>query len=79
MAMHPDERTVDVSLVAKLLAAECPGWAHLPLAAVPSAGTDNAIFKLGEDKVVRLPRVAWATDQVHKEQRWLPRLARTCR
>jgi aminoglycoside phosphotransferase (APT) family kinase protein len=42
---------------------------------VPSAGTDNALYRLGRDMVVRLPRIDWAVGQVEKEQRWLPKLA----
>src|SRR5207248_3351225 len=42
---------------------------------VPSAGTDNAIYRLGEDLTVRLPRIERATAQVDKELEWLPRLA----
>ncbi|MFF9841226.1 aminoglycoside phosphotransferase family protein [Streptomyces sp. NPDC013740] len=40
-----------------------------------SAGTDNAMFRLGDGLVVRLPKADWAQGQVEKEQRWLPRLA----
>ena len=40
-----------------------------------SAGTDNAIYRLGDDMAVRLPRIHWATGQVEKEHEWLPRLA----
>ena len=73
--MHADEVETDVSLVRRLLAAQFPHWADLPIAPVKSAGTDNAIYRLGEDKAVRLPRIHWATGQVDKEQRWLPKLA----
>lgn len=73
--MHADEVDTDVSLVRRLLAAQFPQWADLPLEPVPSAGTDNAIYRLGDDMAVRLPRIYWATGQVDKEHRWLPRLA----
>jgi aminoglycoside phosphotransferase (APT) family kinase protein len=73
--MHADEIDIDASLVTRLLAAQFPRWAHLPVEPVPSAGTDNALFRLGDDLAVRLPRVSWATGQVEKDQRWLPRLA----
>jgi aminoglycoside phosphotransferase (APT) family kinase protein len=73
--MHSDEVDTDVSLVGRLLAGQFPQWADLPLKPVRSAGTDNALYRLGEDLVVRLPRIHWATGQVEKEQRWLPRLA----
>lgn len=73
--MHADEVDVDVDLVRRLLAAQHPELAGLPLRPVPSAGTDNALFRLGDDLVVRLPRIHWAVDDVAKELLWLPRLA----
>ncbi len=73
--MHADEVHTDSALVRTLLAAQFPQWAQLPIAAVPSSGTDNALFRLGDDMVVRLPRIHWAVEQVAKEQRWLPVLA----
>ena len=73
--MHADEVDTDAPLVRRLLAAQFPQWADLPIEPVRSAGTDNAIYRLGDDMAVRLPRIHWATGQVDKEQRWLPRLA----
>ncbi len=73
--MHSNEINCDVSLVRRLLAVQFPQWAGLPLAPVPSAGTDNALYRLGNEMVVRLPRIDWAVGQVEKEQRWLPQLA----
>jgi len=74
--MHVDEVGTDVSLVGRLLAAQFPQWADLPIEPVSSAGTDNALYRLGDDMVVRLPRIHWANGQVDREHRWLPRLAR---
>jgi aminoglycoside phosphotransferase (APT) family kinase protein len=73
--MHVDEVDTDVSLVGRLLAAQFPRWADLAIEPVPSAGTDNALYRLGDDMAVRLPRIPAATGQVDKEHRWLPRLA----
>ena len=73
--MHADEVDTDVSLVRRLLAAQFPQWADLPIEPVYSDGTDNAIYRLGSDMAVRLPRISWAVGQVEKEQQWLPRLA----
>jgi len=66
---------IDKTLVAGLLAEQFPEWSHLPLAPVESAGTDNAMYRLGDDMAVRLPRVGWATGFIEKEVRWLPKLA----
>jgi aminoglycoside phosphotransferase (APT) family kinase protein len=73
--MHANEVQTDAQLVGRLLAAQFPQWADLPLTPVSSAGTDNALYRLGGDMVVRLPRIDWAVGQAEKERRWLPRLA----
>jgi len=73
--MHVDEVETDAALVRALLVSQYPQWADLPIERVASAGTDNAIYRLGEDLAVRLPRIHWAVDNVAKEQRWLPVLA----
>ena len=58
--MHPDEVKTDVALVRRVLAVQFPAWADLPIEPVPSRGTDNALYRLGEHMVVRLPRIHWA-------------------
>ena len=73
--MHEGEVDTSPALVRQLLADQFPHWADLPLKRVASAGTDHAIYRLGEDKAVRLPRIDWATGQAAKEMHWLPRLA----
>ncbi len=73
--MHDGEVETDAALVGRLLAAQFPQWAGLPIAPLHSAGTDNAIYRLGDDMAVRLPRIESATGQVEKERRWLPLLA----
>lgn len=72
--MYVDKVDIDSSLVGRLLAAQFPQWAHLPIEPVQSAGTNNAIYRLGSDMAVRLPCVNWTIRQV-KEHLWLPRLA----
>lgn len=73
--MHEGEIDINTSLVRRLLAEQFPQWADLPIEPVPSAGTDNALYRLGDDMAVRLPRVHWVTDDMEKEHYWLPRLA----
>jgi aminoglycoside phosphotransferase (APT) family kinase protein len=73
--MHVDEADIDSPLVRRLLVRQFPRWADLPVERCRSDGTDNAIFRLGDDMAVRLPRVERATGQVEMEHRWLPRLA----
>lgn len=73
--MHADEVPVDEDLVRRLLVAQLPALAHEPLRLVEPWGTDNAIWRVGDGHVVRLPRIHWAIGQVELESTWLPRLA----
>jgi aminoglycoside phosphotransferase (APT) family kinase protein len=73
--MLANDVDTDVPLVRRLLTAQFPQWGDLSIEPVPSDGTDNALYRLGDELVVRLPRIASAVEQVEKEQGWLPRLA----
>lgn len=73
--MHPDEIDIDAAQVGKLIATQFPRWAGLALRPVASSGTVNALYRLGDDKVVRLPRVDWSLDDSDKTHEWLPRIA----
>lgn len=73
--MPPAEVEVDEKLVRDLLREQHPDLADLPLKLVAN-GWDNAIYRLGEELSVRLPRRQLGADLVAHEQRWLPELAR---
>jgi aminoglycoside phosphotransferase (APT) family kinase protein len=73
--MHADELETDAALVRRLLAVQFPNWADLPVEPVPFFGTDNAIYRLGNDMAVRLPRRKKNVATLEKERRWLPTLA----
>lgn len=66
---------IDRHIVRELLRSQFPAWSSLDIVPVASGGTDNAIFRLGSELVVRLPKVDWATGQPERDQRWLPLLA----
>jgi len=66
---------IDAALVRRLIAAQFPHWAGLPVEPVEPGGWDNRTFRLGDDMLVRLPSAAGYVAQVEKEQRWLPHLA----
>lgn len=68
------EIEIDAEIARRLLAAQHPDLARLPIRLVAS-GWDNAIFRLGEDLALRLPRRQLAVDLVRHEQAWLPTLA----
>lgn len=72
----PDGRAgIDASLVKRLIAAQFPRWAHLPVTPVEADGWDNRTYRLGADMTVRLPTAAAYVAGVAKENEWLPRLA----
>ncbi|MYX28287.1 phosphotransferase [Streptomyces sp. SID8381] len=73
--MHENEIPTDAALVRQLITHQFPQWADLPISSVDSAGTENAIYRLGDELAVRLPRMEDAVGQVEFEQDWLPRLA----
>lgn len=63
-------------LVSRLVAAQFPQWAELPVRRVDADGWDNATFRLGPHMSVRLPSSPAYVEQIDKEHRWLPVLAR---
>src|SRR5687768_3710566 len=73
--MHEDELEISVDLVRRLLADQFPKWQALPIERVASPGTDNAIFRLGPDLCVRLPRIRWAAATPEQEFRWVRHVA----
>ena len=73
--MHADEISVDDATVRNLLSSQFPQWSEKSLQRLPDSGTDSAIYRLGDDLGVRLPRIHWAVQQVEKEWQWLRGLA----
>jgi len=74
-AMHADELAIDAALVTRLIAEQFPRWTELRIERVEPSGTDNAIYRLGADMAVRLPRQLSSRDVPAEEIRWLPMLA----
>lgn len=66
---------IDAALVTRLIAAQFPQWAHLPVRALDPQGVDNRTFRLGENLLARLPSAEGYALQVEKEHHWLPLLA----
>nr|WP_277994188.1 phosphotransferase [Streptomyces sp. MST-110588] len=73
--LRPEDLHIDEALVRRLIAAQFPQWADLPVKSVDAQGMDNATYRLGEKMSVRLPRYPRWEGQVEREQRWVPRLA----
>lgn len=73
--LDPDARPIDDELVRELIDRQFPQWTGLMVKRIPSGGTVNAMFRLGEAMVVRLPLVQGGAADVSMEREWLPRLA----
>ncbi|MBQ1097625.1 aminoglycoside phosphotransferase family protein [Streptomyces sp. b94] len=58
-----------------MVAGQFPQWAGLPVERFPSGGTVNAMYRLGDDLVVRLPLIEGGVGDVLAEREWLPRLS----
>jgi len=73
--MHDEEVGIDLELVERLVAGQFPWLGDLPITVVPSTGTVNAIYRIGDQLYARLPRLEeWSRDR-DKEWLWLPTLA----
>ena len=70
----PADLAIDAALVQALLLEQHRDLAHLPLTPI-GEGWDNAVFRLGEDFAVRLPRREATATLIEHEQRWLPQIA----
>ena len=70
-------RKADITpeVVRRLVEAQFPAWADLPVTKVDLDGWDNATFRLGSTMSVRLPSHEAYVPQIDKEHRWLPVLA----
>jgi hypothetical protein len=74
--LHYDEVRIDEDLVRQLLRAQLPDMANQDLRLVPAQGTDNVVFRLGEELSVRLPRKPSAVRSLLIEREWLPSAGR---
>ncbi len=70
---HPDP-DIDDGLVRRLIAGQFRKWAELPVQRYPTGGTVNALYRLGDSMVVRLPLEKGGAEDLVMEQEWLPRL-----
>src|SRR5262252_5190677 len=70
-----DRAAITAELASRLVGAQFPQWAGLPVRRVDPGGWDNITFRLGPDMSVRLPSGPGYAEQVEKEHRWLPRFA----
>ena len=67
MAMHAGQLAITAEQVRGLVADQFPAWGDLPVRAVASAGTVNALFRLGDGLVARFPLVPGDVDAVRRQ------------
>ena len=75
MALHDNEFPVDDDLVNRLLGEQMPQWRDLSLRRLATSGTVNVVYRLGDDKVVRLPRAPHLTSGPQREAQWMQTFA----
>ena len=71
-ALHTDELAIDAELVRSLVGRAMPAYADAPVRRLASSGSTKALFRLGEELLVRLPRQPGGSATISKEARWLP-------
>ena len=71
-ALHSDEIPIDAELVRGLVRRAMPAYADAPIRRLASSGSTNALFRLGEELLVRLPRQPGGSATISKEAAWLP-------
>ena len=72
--MHGDEIRVSTALAKQLVDRELPEFAGQPVRPLAATGTDNWMFRLGSDRILRLPRRPSAVMLLRREWEWLPHL-----
>jgi aminoglycoside phosphotransferase (APT) family kinase protein len=70
--LHDDEIPIDAGLVRALVDRAMPHCAGLPVRRLDWSGSTNALFRLGNDLLVRLPRQPGGSAAIAKEAKWLP-------
>ena len=73
--LHADELPIDIALVRQLVDRAFPEYADDDLRHVNDSGSSNALFRLGNGKLVRLPRQPGGSASIDKEASWLPYVA----
>jgi len=71
-ALHSDEIPIDAELVRRLVGRAMPAYADAPVRRLALSGSTKALFRLGEELLVRLPRQPGGSQDISKEATWLP-------
>jgi len=74
--MHADQLNVSERIVQDLVAEQFPEWRELPITYLPSQGTVNAIFRIGDRLAARFPLEPGEPERI---RRWLETEAEAAR
>ncbi len=69
------ELAFDLQVANSLISGQFPELAGRRVRPLASKGTDNHIFRIGDDLCARFPKVPWAIDTARREATALPRFA----
>src|SRR5690348_15673449 len=53
--MHEDQLHVDVDIARRLISEQFPQWRNEPISELATAGTVNAIYRIGDEAAARFP------------------------
>jgi aminoglycoside phosphotransferase (APT) family kinase protein len=73
--LHPNEPDITPDIVQQLLATQFPQFADAPLQLLNAGGTENVLYRLGDDHLLRFPRIDWAVTPLKKDHTWLSYIA----
>jgi aminoglycoside phosphotransferase (APT) family kinase protein len=74
-SLHSDEIPIEAGMVRGLVARAMPALADAPVRRLASSGSTNALYRLGDELLVRLPRQPGGSTTISKEATWMPVLA----
>jgi len=74
ISMPPPEFEIDIALAEKLIQQQASKYKRLKIEAL-GIGWDNVMYKLGKDKIIRLPRTRISDTLIQVEIKWLHYLA----
>ena len=64
--MHDNQLDLPTDVARALIGRQFPQWRSLPVRAVAAAGTDNAIFRIGDRYAARFPLKAGDAETVRR-------------
>ena len=70
-----ESKQITTKLIKRLIDVQFPEYNNLKIKAVKKQGWDNRTFRLGKEKLLRLPSGEYYSEKIIKENNFLPKLA----